>query len=212
MLRELVADIQFFAHCIWLLCHWTSLSMLVQCSYNTSNRCDRIKDNEQRPFSFIVMFDWLWDQVFSKISHWKSIVSGLVCTLEIHLCIEKSISDVLTCHWLDFLLMPSHVASHAIHPLASYVSGSLVFFSLADAIGRRAQKVERGQGGSSNVSPLSVIWSVLHVFLVYTCILVMKGSPQPTWHRQQEAWLDDCFFSVSEWLANVHHIFWLPGS
>ena len=82
------------------------------------------------------------------------------------MCIEASTSDFLTCHWLDFLLMPSHVASHAIHPLASYVLGSLVcvlliiaplLHSLADAIGRRAQRVERGQGGSSNVSPLSVI-------------------------------------------------------
>ena len=125
--------------------------------------------------------------------------------------------------WLDFLLMPSHVASHAkCTSVGSLCFGQFGVCSLDHSsspafFGRCRRKMSaeeswRRRGVSSNVCQMSVIWYVLHVFPCIHVFFWWKGTPQPTWHRQQEAWLDDCFCWASERRTDVHSIFWLPGS
>ena len=62
-------------------------------------------------------------------------------------------------------------------------------------------------------TPMSTVSGPAGCFSMYTHVLFWwNGTPQPTWHRQQEAWLGDCFCWASEWCTDVHSIFWLPGS
>ena len=118
--------------------------------------------------------------------------------------------------WLDFLLMPPRVASHATcTSVGSLCFGQFGVCSLDHSsspafFGRCRRKMSAEESWrrrparsfvQCTVFQMSMIWYVVHVFSMYTCVLLMKRNP-PTNVTSAARSVTWWLLLLSQWMAH----------